>query len=372
MLGLLALSAVAHVPTYSGCSSRCCQPPHHHSISQVIYSEGTSGLEIHFSSLTEPFDILGGEIIDIDVVFKFEYNPSTYNLYIGCGGCVPFVDPVVIDPLEVAGYEPGVVEPFTGTAYKSIFPKEKRKFNTSKLKDCDQGHFTIRIIDLHNRTNDEPLIWGAVVGLGETFTFTELLSFPIYVLRNHGSTWNDLGWTIYVVIPFSFLDWWVFRYLWKRAGWKIVDPATVPKERRLRARLYDFAIVAFSAAALEEFVHLCYAQSNATFGHEFWVGFVAVILFSNGFPILITVLAFNSIYHPESCAASNWWIPVEMLSAFSYLLLFGAGFYIGPILVFLAACVRLRDAIVDARAPAEESEKLLVESNIPRIPALFL
>tara|TARA_B100001057_G_scaffold441837_1_gene476758 strand:+ start:605 stop:790 length:186 start_codon:yes stop_codon:yes gene_type:complete len=61
-----------------------------------------------------------------------------------------------------------------------------------------------------------------------------------------------------------------------------------------------------------------------------------------------------------------------MLSAFSYLFLFGSGFFVGPAFIFLAACVRLRDAIVDARAPAEESEKLLTGWKRARIPALFL
>ena len=83
MLGLLlSLSAVAHVPTYSGCSSRCCQPPHHHTTSQVVYQRGSGGLELHLDSL----DILGHEILDVDVVFKYAYDETTYALYIGCGG----------------------------------------------------------------------------------------------------------------------------------------------------------------------------------------------------------------------------------------------------------------------------------------------
>ena len=30
-------------------------------------------------------------------------------------------------------------------------------------------------------------VWGAVIGLAESFTFEELLLFPVFVLRNHGA-----------------------------------------------------------------------------------------------------------------------------------------------------------------------------------------
>ena len=337
MLGLLlSLSVVAHVPTYSGCSSRCCTPPHHHTTSQVIYSVGNGGLELHLDSL----DILGGEIIDVDVVFKKAYDTSTYSLYMGCGGCVPDVDPIVVDPVQIGGYEPGELEIFTQTSYRSIFPKEDRKFNTSLLKDCDQGHFTIRLVDYHNRSGTEPLIWGPVVGVKESFTFTELISFPTYILRNHSDVWNEMGWTVWVIFPLLFLDWMLFKWSWKKAGYKVVDPKTVPKGKKMRARLYDLAIVCFLAAAVEEFVHLCYAQANAEFGYAFWIGLIGVILFANGFPILITMLSYQSLYYPKTCSASYWWTPVELLAAFSYLFLFGAGFYAGPAFVFAAGLVR--------------------------------
>ena len=338
MLGLLlALSATAHVPTYNdGCSSRCCIPPHHHTTSQVIYGAGNGGLELHLDSL----DILGGEILDVDAVFKKAYNPTTYALYIGCGGCVPDVDPIVVDPVNIGGYQPGELEPFTGTSYRSIFRKEDRKFNTSLLKDCDQGHFTIRLVDYHNRTDNEPLIWGAVVGLAETFTFTELITFPTYVLLNHNEKWNELGWTVWVIFPLVFLDWMLFKWSWKKAGFKVVDPKTVPKGKKLRARLYDLAIVCFLAAGVEEFVHLCVAQADAEFGYQFFVALLGVILFANGFPILITMLSYQSLYYTRSCSASYWWTPVELLAAFSYLFLFGAGFYAGPTFVFAAGLVR--------------------------------
>lgn len=42
------------------------------------------GLEIHFKSNSDPFDMINGEVLDVDVVFKHEYDQSTYSLFIGC------------------------------------------------------------------------------------------------------------------------------------------------------------------------------------------------------------------------------------------------------------------------------------------------
>ena len=112
MLALLLLT-FSHVPTYGNGADGCTSLPHHHTTSQVSYKTGSAGIEIHIESLTQPFDILGGELMDIDVVFRNNYDQSTYSLYIGCGGCVANVDPIVIPPLVLDGYRPGEVEPFT-------------------------------------------------------------------------------------------------------------------------------------------------------------------------------------------------------------------------------------------------------------------
>ena len=322
----------------------------HHTTSQVIYVAGSGGLEYHLDSLTKPFDVLSGEIIDIDAVFKNEYNPTTYELYVGCGGCVADVDPFVVEPVRIAGYEPGVVESFTQTSYRSVFAKEDRKFNTSLLKDCDQGHFAIRVRDFGNRTDGAPLIWGAVVGLKEVFTFTELVSFPIFVLKNHADSWNKLGWTAYVTFFAAWLGWWFGRWIAKRFfGVRLLSPFDAVMTTRPRAWLYDVALIAFGWAALEEFVHLCYAQSTAPFDHAFWIGLVGVILIGNGFPAAITAVTFFGMYHPNYVIASPWWIPLELASAFSYLFLFGAGFFVGPAAVALAALVRVYETFVPAK-----------------------
>ena len=61
-------------------------------------------------------------------------------------------DPIVIPPMQLHGYEPAELEPFTQQRYSSVFPKAQRKYNSSGLKYdvCDQGHFTIRLVSGYN------------------------------------------------------------------------------------------------------------------------------------------------------------------------------------------------------------------------------
>ena len=106
-----AVRVAAHVPTYGVGVDNCFTPPHHHDTSQVIYLKGSGGLEIHYKGDKEPFDFSGE--IDFDVVFKEKYDPTTYEIYVGCGGCVATLDPIVIPRTLHDGYQHASVEPFT-------------------------------------------------------------------------------------------------------------------------------------------------------------------------------------------------------------------------------------------------------------------
>lgn len=161
------------------------------------------------------------------------------------------------------------------------------------------------------------------------------------------------------------------------------NTTSVGRLAHMRIWLYDLATIVFVAVMLEEFLHLCLAQSEAVFGWPFWVGLLGVILFANGLPIATTHLAWNEIYNPsvneplQDCLSSvvfvalvvgiaiilfvlyamyiaasailivaillamGWWSFLEALVALSYLWLFGAGFYLGPSLLFLAALLRI-------------------------------
>ena len=372
-LGLLLLlralgAARAHVPTYGTGADNCFTPPHHHTTSQVIYVRGSGGLEIHIDSLTAPFDIAGGEVIDVDAVFKYEYDQSTYELYIGCGGCVASVDPLVEPRIDLTGYEPGVVEPFTQSFYRSVFNKTARKYDTSQLAGCAENHFSIRIVDFHNRTTKghTTLVWGAVIGLGERFTFLELLSFPLYVLRNHGESWNGQGWTWWFTLATTVLGWWGDRRLARRLfGWRLLSPFDRQMTLEPRAWLCDFAIISFVAVMVEELIHLIYAQTMVSFGYEFWVGFVAVVLISNGLPIMIQCFVWWGLYHRDEdwVISRGWWWPLELASGYSWLFLFGAGFYLGPAFVMVDALVRAYEYHSGWRAP--RLDKLMEQAGYP-------
>ena len=119
MLLLCAALVAGHVPTYS--SNACVKPPHSHDVSQVVYLRNSGGLEIHIDSDEEPFDTLNGEIIDVDVTFRGEPDRSTYELYIGCGGCAEDDPLIEASRLTDINYITPTLEPFTQTALVSVF-----------------------------------------------------------------------------------------------------------------------------------------------------------------------------------------------------------------------------------------------------------
>lgn len=373
----LVLPLLCHVPTYGVSVENCFTPPHHHDISQVIYIKGSGGLEIHCTAAGGcPFDLDGDEVLDVDAVFRDEIDQSTYSLYIGCGGCVASADPIVIPPVHLTGYEPAVIEPFTQTRYSSVFPKEQRKYNSSGLRYdvCDQGHFTIRLVDHMNRTDAVPIVWGAVIGLAESFTFEELFLFPDFVLRNHGETWNEQGWTIWVTV-FVFAPGFlvVLRLMLRACGFKMprsspftmkfkegeTKPTIYWRRENPREMLYELAVIAFVTTMIEEFIHLnIAAQGTSLSDYGYWVGLFAVILFANGLPLYQVLTSWMAIDYRRteakdiswwerskhnywSCSRSPLWAPFEILFGFSYLFLFGAGFWVGPILIMLAGTLRL-------------------------------
>tara|TARA_Y100000746_G_scaffold232470_1_gene249439 strand:+ start:1981 stop:3153 length:1173 start_codon:yes stop_codon:yes gene_type:complete len=367
----IASLLLTHVPTYTGCIDNCCTPPHIHTTSQVIYLKGSGGLEIHVKNDTMPFNTLENEILDIDAVFRDEVDQTTYDLYIGCGGCIPS-DPIVIPPLELAGYEEAEIEPFTQTRYRSVFPKSQRKYNSSLLKHskCTEKHFTIRLVDYMNRTDGKPIIWAPVIGLAESFTFLELLEFPIYILKNHGETWNELGWTFYL---------WFFlgtpsiiiciRLLLRSCNIKTLS-AFEQKDvwhDNLREICYEIAIIGFAAAGLEELTHLIYVQHNVEIKWGFYVGLFAVIFIGQCLPILFTYTVWHSMYHRKDkwCISNPLWGPMEIATGFSFLFLFGAGFYVGPAAIILAGSCRMLE--LRTLCKTTKHEKIEIEIQAPKL-----
>ena len=196
-------------------------------------------------------------------------------------------------------------------------PRPIASTTAALLAGCTENHFSIQIRDYHNRTEagHETLVWGAVIGIGETFTPVELISFPLYVLRNHGSTWNDLEWTWWVILAGVIPGFWLDRYLARRwFGWRWCSVFDRQMTLEPRAWLCELAILAFAATMIEKVVHLVYAQTQAEWGYQFWVGLLAVAGFSNGFPILIQFFIYRGLYHRDDkwvTASTRWW-PLEL------------------------------------------------------------
>lgn len=373
MIALVILYS-AHVPSYPPYPDNCAgvhkKGPE---LSQVAYLRGSGGIEFHVDTATDPVDTIGGQEIDFDVILRDKVDLTSFALYIGCGGCMmeDSLAPRVFD-LE---YQEAVLEPFTQTRIRSLFPKEKRKFDSSLLHPdvCNASHFTVRIMDFQNRTNGEPLVWSPVIGIKEDFDWDELGSFPIYVLANHGPAWTEIGWT-YPLCLFFLAP--LFLVLWRSMGLRdqpplnsnplrvVMNPYGTPTiQLRFvdpRESLYDLAIHAFVAAGLEEVVHLVIAQYGIAVGYQLAVG-LAVITASQGIPILFVTFVWNTLLYSRNlerqkfikarqprwhgcykCSGNPWWGIGEIaMSVVFVVFLFGTGFYLGPACLFVTGVLRL-------------------------------
>lgn len=439
-----SLRCAAHVPTYeAGCVDGCCVPPRQHDTSQVVYLKGSGGLEIHIESLSQPFALAGADpkatALDFDVVFRDPVDASTFTLYVGCGGCAPSDEvrsPAV--PFRRGDYEPGVLEPFTQTRYFSLFPKNERTFTAGQLTECFQlqpedAHWSIRLVDHANRSSSssssggsDPLVWGAVVGLGERFTAQELIEFPIYILNNHGSAWNEAAWTwwvcLFLLAPLLFESLRVFarrrlaqdRHLREEeraeATARLVLLFDVHGQRSLpcvapslRCRpllflalewLYAAAEVGFLAAMLEESVHLFYSQAFVPLGHELAVGLFLVILLPNGLMLLAArrqravfslggemrgwraCVVFARLFYCGRCCSGPEWprtrsagglVFAAALSVGAFFF-FGAGFYLGPSALLLALLLHA----VSLSLHAKEAASRKVQKICTTYPSVFI
>lgn len=204
-----------------------------------------------------------------------------------------------------------------------------------------------------------------MIGLGETFTPLELISFPSYVLMNHAGVWNQLGWTWWLILPLSVPLWWSLRVGVRWAfGWRWLSPFDLSMTLNPRAWLYDLSLIAFLAATLEQLVHLFYAQSFVPVGAQFAVGFL-VILLSNGLPACITCIVWWGMYHiDEGWTISNaWWWVLEIITAASWLFFFGAGFYLAPLFLAVASIFRAFE-LLDVAPYSARLDKLYSTAGI--------
>lgn len=361
MVWLLASVSLCHVPGYE-CEDNCCHVKHsianvdhpEDAISQAQYLRDDGGIEFDIAN----FNVSDGQKVHVDAVFKKEYPRDAFDLVIGCGGCHPLLDNFTLAPAQpFEGYGPGRVEPFTQHPYVSFFNHEWPLFDTSVLADCASPHWSIR---LRKRDNEsETIYWSAVVGRAESFTLEELFLFPIYVLRNHGESWNLMGGSILWSFALAFCGTWVMQDL--VPFWTVHARDGVFTTRSI---LYFVAVVAISADILEIFWHFLWSVGHvAPSANEVSLFVGLVLLVGKGFPLLIVVWTWDAMRrHPphhwmQPTArgipfCERWthpiyahvaWAWIEIVSGLSFFLFFGVGFFVAPGAYALAGIVRLGD-----------------------------
>lgn len=384
MIAFFAVFVRGHVPQYDGCDHNCCHPPHDPTTSQVAYLKGSGGVEYDLHELH-------GKPLDFDLVFKKDYDTSFYSIYAGCGGCASSMPFNWDEPLSPARDLPSTYplaefEPFTQHAYYKLLPDgPARQITPAQLANCTSHHVSVRLI-VHDDA-PEDIVWGAVVGCDglecERFTPLELLSFPIFVIRNHGPAWNDAAWTlpvIAVLVPILMaIVCWVWWEGWlvvyvpvgpsyprilakARPGVRWADLKAVCWVRSLRLMLYAFATWAIIVDLFETFVHFAIAARTAPASADgysifwFWFGFKWLLFFCVALPWMwareIPESRWRDYGWKLVCAwddglglfspfwAHGFWslaeIPLGLASFF-----IGAGFYVYPTCITLAGIVRL-------------------------------
>ena len=385
MIAFFAVFVSGHVPQYDGCDHNCCHPPHDPTTSQVAYLKNSGGVEYDLHELK-------GEPLDFNIVFKKDYDPSTFSIYAGCGGCassMPFNwDPPLSQPLGLANnYPPAEFEPFTQHAYYELLPECEacRQVLPSQLVNCSSHHVSVRLIVHDNATED--IVWGAVVGCEglecERFTALELLSFPIYVIRNHGPTWNDAAWTLPVIAILVPILMAIVCWIWWE-GWLVVYVPIAPSHPRMLARafpgtpwaelkavcwvqsprlfLYALATWAIIVDLFETFVHFGIATQTAPAGSTgyaifwFWYGIKWVLFFCVALPWMwareVPESMWRNYHWKLVCAwddglgifspfwAHGFWSIAEILLGLASFFI-GAGFYVYPTCITIAGLVRL-------------------------------
>ena len=152
LLGSLVLSAVlGHAPQFA--KTRRVRLKHANDVSQAVYFKGSGSLLV--------MDPKAGKVVQV----SFTRNHPVGDLFVGCDGTETAVELVSAT---------GTSEPFTQTMYYTKYD--------SKFPTCVSS-FTVRGVF------EEP--WAVVVGKKEQFSAWELLAFPVFSAKLHGSWWNE-------------------------------------------------------------------------------------------------------------------------------------------------------------------------------------
>lgn len=415
-------TVAGHVPLYGGCDHNCCHPPHGPTTSQVAYLRGSGGVEYDVSELKSD------EIVHFNIVFKKPYDVSTFSVYAGCGGCASekpghWDEPHSLPLALRKTYYDAKLEAFTQHSYYEVIERpldengddQSPRFNTSTLSNCSSKHFSVRLIAHDNATED--IVYGVVVGCEglscERFTPLELLSFPIYVIRNHGSAWNEATWTLILIALAVPLVAAVVLWRW-HGGWLAFHvPISVSFPRQLavmqahggggqgaghwanlrgvcwvwspRCIAYAVATWAITVDIFEAFSHVLIAAKDVDAGHaSYWIFFWWLGL--KGFLLLAVTLPWGWAREvPEKlwraaawrCAcgwfeglgpfspfwAQGFWSLLDLAIGFGSLFI-GAGFYVYPVATVVAGAIRFVEWVRGDRTPPPPCE----QRNVEKLP----
>ena len=328
MISLAALAAVAHVPIYPDGTTYTLDRAAN--ISQVIYWPIGSGNvripeEYHNNSA------------HVDVVIRDKDDAAHYAIWTQCGDanvayCCPAADSLDHIQANLCQHKPkcsvkgeGHLEPFTQTSYFSLLPEWH-------LFECEHD-LVIRATRSgdDNHESDHPRgPMGIVVGRGEEFTFAELMSIGHYALLNHGSWWNEAGWTYWVFLTIVAV---IVAVTCKMAeSYNMRKPVINDKPREM---FYWFAIVGFGAAFLETTTHTGIAQAPVPAGGELGIAILIILL-----NLVFMAVILMNMYLDMGWIQSAVWGPFELGTAFSCFLLFGVGYYVAPSFWMCAALIR--------------------------------
>lgn len=355
MFAFLSLS-IAHAPGY-GCDNNCCHTTKPHTTSQAYYyrvGPGTrSGLEIDIATDNDKHVVW-------DAVFRDKVDQSTYSIHVGCGGCL---DSDTLAPsVALEGYNKGHLEPFTQHRYFDLFPEAERTIAPEDVPTCsgDHPHFTVTLVAFDNAST---IFWSAVVGKGEIFTAEEIISMPIYILRNHGWQWNERPWSLFFIVLIITLIYLATSFL-TVGSLKMLAVTWLDIWRvSPRSTLYAIATLAYMSSLVEAIYHVTFvAQSEIPIDERvlFSLFLGIVVGFGHVMPLLIIwiiwyCMRFRSLTWKAEGTCSGlcrnlrvgafwahpyWWF-FELLTGISWLFLLGSGLFVGPICIILASLTRL-------------------------------
>ena len=285
MLLLLCAFPIAHAPQFT--SSNVTTLKHSNEVSQAIYFKGTGSVRID--------DPKPGKLIQA----SFTNNFPVGTLFVGCDGAAQQVQLISAT---------GTSEPFTQTTY---FTKYDSEFPT-----C------VSSFTLHG-TFHEP--WTVVVGKKERFSAWELLAFPIFSAKLHGSWWNQryvYHWIFLVVLAAIA----VFAIIAPHMPWGRIVVATLFFVSAADRLTHAWTPVIFADILPGLFVLF---PNNCT---SRW-GWRLLNLLA-----IVSLLAFGSTY------IINWLIALILVFGFWFprigyplacLFLFGSGYILAPISLLL-------------------------------------